>query len=41
MSEQFWLRMDNTSDAIDVEAKLEKLKVGQEPLLSVERDGCA
>jgi Type I phosphodiesterase / nucleotide pyrophosphatase len=40
MSEQFWLRLDNVDDAMDVEAKLAVLKVGEERALYAKRDGC-
>jgi len=40
MSEQFWLRLDSVSDAIDAERKLAALWVGQERALDAKRDGC-
>ena len=39
MAEQFWIRFDNVSDAIDAETKLASLKVGQERGLVARRDG--
>ena len=41
MAEQFWLRLDNISEATGVETKLAALKVGQERALSAKRDGSA
>lgn len=40
MAEQFWLRLDNVSDATAAATKLAALKVGQEPALLAKRDGC-
>jgi len=39
MAEQFWLRLDNDSDACDAERKLAALKIGQERAFSAKRDG--
>jgi len=40
MAEQFWLRLDNVSDAADAEMKLASLRVGQERAFFAKRDGC-
>jgi hypothetical protein len=40
MAEQFWLRLDNESDAADAEMKLASLRVGQERAFFAKRDGC-
>ena len=39
MAEQFWLRLENESDAADAEIKLASLRVGQERALFAKRDG--
>jgi hypothetical protein len=39
MAQQFWLRLDNVSDAADAENKLAALRVGKERALAVKRDG--
>jgi hypothetical protein len=41
MSEQFWLRFDNASDATSAERKLAALKVGQERAIYTERNDSA
>lgn len=40
MAEQFWLRLDNESDAADAEKKLASLRVGEERAFFAKRDGC-
>ena len=40
MAEQFWLILNNDSDAAEAATKLASLRVGQERAFSAERDGC-
>ncbi len=40
MSEQFWVHLDNVSDAVGVETKLAALRVGEKRAVFARRDGC-
>jgi hypothetical protein len=41
MAEQFWIHLQNLSDALDTEAKLAALRVGQQRAVATRRDGAS
>ena len=41
MAEQFWIHLQSISDAVDAEARLAALRVGQHPVIATRRDGAS
>jgi hypothetical protein len=41
MAEQFWIHLESASDAVDAEAKLAALRVGQQAAMKTRRDGAS